>query len=493
MIHLTALLEGPPPEKAALVFGERTFTYGEVRAAVDHLAAGLQFTFHPGDRMALWLPNGPDLVFLVLACLKTGVVPLPLHAGMKEAEVGPILTRARPRGLVCHRPLAPERTGGARHLFQTGPALPPYRPLADLTCCRNPVRPAAFAPPDLALVLHTSGTHGMAKGVMLSRGSVEQVLRCRFERAGITAQSVALVASCLTQTIGLYQVLALLAAGGTVVLLESYDTGRMVEALHRHRPTHLHMVVQPFHQLLGHPDVTAGTFQSLTFVAAGGDRVTEGVQTRFRRLTGRCLGITYGLTELNWVMANPGLRPDKALALGLPCADTDVVLRGAGGEAVPDGRVGELWVRGPKCMTGYLHDEALTRAAFAADGWLATGDLLSRDPDGYYWFEGRRKNLIVLATGDKVSPVEVETVLAAHPAVAACAVVGMAGPDGGSVPCALVTRRDPGLTEEALTAFLRERLSEFKIPRRILFQSELPTGLTGKVHPGKVQMLLASR
>jgi long-chain acyl-CoA synthetase len=212
------------------------------------------------------------------------------------------------------------------------------------------------------------------------------------------------------------------------------------------------------------------------------------VQRRFIALTGRPLRVTYGLTESSWALVNPGDRLDKSLALGTPSPGVEVRLRDPQGRDVPPGRVGEIHIRSPRTMLGYLHDERLTRESLV-EGWLASGDLASRDDEGWYWFAGRKKNLIVLPSGDNVSPVEVEDALLCHPGIAGCAVVGVETPEGGEAPWALVVRHDHRLSEAAALAFLREHLSDHKLPRRIVFLSELPVGLTGKLEREAVARL----
>src|SRR5690606_17488076 len=139
--------------------------------------------------------------------------------------------------------------------------------------------------------------------------------------------------------------------------------------------------------------------------------------------TGRPLRCSYGLTESSWALLNDGERPGKSLALGRPCPGIGVRLLDADGNEVAAGEVGQVYINSPRNLLGYLHDDAAT-AAVLANGWLRTGDLARRDEDGDFWFAGRNTDVIVLATGDNVSPAEVEAVLRTHPVVTACMVVG---------------------------------------------------------------------
>ncbi|HEY6131104.1 MAG TPA: fatty acid--CoA ligase family protein, partial [Halioglobus sp.] len=243
--------------------------------------------------------------------------------------------------------------------------------------------------------------------------------------------------------------------------------------------THLILVVSALDQLLHHPKISALSLQNIRFAAVGADRITPRVQQRFTALTKHTLRSRYGLSESSWALVNDGIRADKALALGKPCPGVEIRLLRADGTHASLGEVGQIHVNSPRTMLGYLNNEQATRAVLA-DGWLATGDLAHQDEDGYYWFAGRSKDLIVLASGDNVSPTEVEKVLCSHPAIAACMVVKRATAGGSEVPWAFVISKQP-ISFQALRDFLHERLSDFKVPEGIEFVTELPMGLSGKI------------
>ena len=481
---------GPAQDaKTALIYQGREISYGDLRAEVLRLACNLQQNLPPSALLAIWLPNCPELLALCLACLKCGVVPMPLHHGMKWPEVRAILDHSRAACLVGSRTsLDPH---GAE-IFDLGlkeicvinndPASEPFRACSELALRQKeePLQQTFLSSESLALVLHTSGSSGHAKGVMLSHGSLDHILKFRLTHTHLTADSLSIVASCLTQSVGFYQSLALLAAGGTIILLESYKTDLLADSINRHHPTHLIMVVEAFDRLLHDPSITAESFQNLSFASTGADRVTARVQNRFIALTGRTLSVSYGLTESSWALVNFSNRVDKSLALGQPCPGIQVKLVDTDGHEVAEGEIGEICIKGPRNLLGYLHDKEMTRVAFH-DGWLLSGDLAYRDSEGYCWFAGRKKHLIVLASGDNVSPLEVENAILRHPSVSNCAVLGVATPQGSEVPWAVVVRSDQTLSEAPLAAFLRQRISDYKVPQRIVFVTDLPVGVTGKI------------
>lgn len=482
---------GVPRDKLALVSGDRRFTYGELADESARLARDLARRLSAGDLLALWLPNGPELLCLYLACFRTGIVPVPLHRDMTATEAAAILRSSRARALIG----APGLLDAARPALNdtalewiddAGPNLRACRGDAAPERGTGAMTPHRGATDDIGFVLHTSGSDGQAKGVMLSWRNLNAILALRLAHTGLGPDSVSVVASCLTQSVGLHQSLALLAAGGTLVLLDGYDIDCMLDAIHRHHPTHLLMVVNAFDRLLHHPAIDAASLDSLRFAAVGADRVTPRVQQRFIALSGRPLHVSYGMSESSWAILNLEGRLDKCLALGKPAPGASILLVDEQGRDVPTGTPGEILIRSPRTMTGYLHDPALTRAAFS-DGWLRSGDLAWRDDDGYFWFTGRSRNIIVLSSGDNVSPVEIELAILGHPGIARCLVAPATAPeDGSDVPCAFVVRTDSSLGKGDLLDYLRPRLGAFKLPREIVFVSELPTGPTGKLHRARV-------
>ena len=493
-MRLLERLDSVPGGHVAVISGQREITYAELNRDSSRLAERIRKRLPAGELLAIWMENRPELLALCLACWKAGVVPLLLHARMKWPEVRGILDRSGTRYLCAARVLAESPgidlsdTGLEIVLDGDDPELAVLPAVPGIT--GRAARGRVPVPRECRLVLHTSGTTGRARGVMLSQSGLEAILECRIAVAGFDKNSLAVVASCLTQSVGLYQSLALLAAGGTMVLLEDYDAGRIADCVNRHLPTHLIMVVEAFDRLLDHHGIDGRSFSRTVFAAVGADRVTARVHERFLALTGRRLHGTYGLTESSWALINDGTRPDKLLSLGRPAPGVSVILLDDG-TVPPRGQAGEIHLRSPRTMLGFLDDAEATRSAFR-NGWLASGDLAWQDADGYYWFTGRSKNMIVLGSGDTVSPVEIENVLLGHPGVACCSVVGISDPGGSEVPWAFVTRRNGTVTATQLADLLRANLSDYKIPRAIMFLPELPVGASGKICRESLRSLAAA-
>lgn len=486
MVEAEALLAGRlhgDPQHVLLEHHDRQFTRAALGELIEAYARDVCARLAPGSLLALWLPNGPQLLALYLACFRCGVVPMPLSPALKWPEVQASLQAAKPAGLITS-PVSAE--ANAQELAQVTALLWCSDERLGLRALHQEVaqaaQPTAAATQDdetLMLVLHTSGSSGTPKGVMLPRRALRHLLEYRLNHCALSQGSVAVVASCVAQTVGLYQSLALLAAGARTVLLDSYESEALAHAVARERPTHLILVVSAWENLLQHRSIDAHALDNLRFAAAGADRLTKRVQQRFTELTGRRLRCSYGLTESSWALINDATRPDKALALGKPGPGIEIRLHDSQGRRVPDGEVGEIQIRSPRNMLGYLHDAAGTGVVLQ-EGWLHTGDLAYRDEEGDFWFAGRSKDVIVRASGDNVSPAEVEDVLRRHPAVAACLVVSRTSSSGSEVPWALVVQ-SADTSVNQLREFLQRHLADHKVPDGIDFVPELPLGLSGKV------------
>jgi long-chain acyl-CoA synthetase len=470
-------------QRPALLHGSRELSRADLAALTDRLANELA-VLEPGSLVATWLSNGPELLALYVACFARRLVPMPLAPGLKWPELQRAVQSARPEALIV---AASSMKAHSDAVVQLAPRIWTVAQDGTLQVLASSPRAGAASlamfsspSPDEApcLVLHTSGSTGRPKGVVLPRRAVQHILDYRLAHCELRTESVSVVASCVAQSVGLYQSLALLAAGARFVLLDSYEVESMVTAVNEHHPSHLILVVSALDQLLHHPRLRPEALRQLRFAAAGADRLTPRVQQRFAALTGLPLRASYGLSESSWALVNDGTQPAKALALGTPSADVSIELRANDGSCVELGEIGEIHIRSPRTLLGYLNDPELSNQVLR-DGWLATGDLAYQDAEGYYWFAGRSKDLIVLASGDNVSPTEIEEVLRAHPAVKACVVTARTE-NGSLVPWAFVVAHHP-ITARALHDFLAQRLSDFKLPATIELVDELPLGSSGKI------------
>lgn len=497
MIHLHRLIEPQTSgdgSKTAFISGKDHFDYRETDRITKELAGHLSDQTGERDLLALWMPNSPELVFAYLAAFRAYRVPMPIHFGSTIPEVSGMLANAGAKHLIVAGGLAEKEAeewfaGTSIEKLWT---LENYRLklLAERGEKHAPARRKEGIGQNTCLILHTSGSSGQSKGVVLSRKSISHVIEGRVATACICYDSFAVVASSLSHSVGLYQVLALLSQGASFELLSGYDYDRMARSINEHHPSHLIMVVSAFSQLLEHPDINESSFRNIVFASVGADRVTRKVQNKYRALTGEFLSVSYGMTEYSWILVNTEKNPEHILALGRPTKSTRVELRDSNGNIVPQGSTGEIFVRGGNTMQGYLNRSDLDNLTIR-DGWIRSGDLAYQDESGSYWFVGRTTDLIVLSSGDNVSPAEIENEILAFPGINDCIVISMHDEKLDSeVSWAFMTCDKVRCTPDdadKIMKYLRSRLSDYKLPSRLFFLDKLPTGISGKLSRKKMK------
>jgi len=354
-------------------------------------------------------------------------------------------------------------------------AHPPSQPLPD---------PDAI-PAAPALLQYTGGTTGVAKGAMLAhRNLVANTLQCA---TWISTAAVPGVERVLTP-LPLYHIFSLTAnmltfaslGGMNVLVPDPRDIARLVATMQRTQVTAMSGVNTLFNALVHSRDFAALDFSALKFAIGGGAAVQSAVADRWRAITGGSLVEGYGLTEGSPVVCINPLAEPQIGTVGLPVPSTEVSIRDDHGEPVAPGDMGEVWVRGPQVMQGYWGRPDESRKVLTDDGWLKTGDLGALDAQGFVKLLDRKKDLIIVS-GFKVFPNEVEDVVVQHPGVLEAAVIGVPDARTGQLVKLFVVRRDPELTEAALRAYCRDNLTGYKIPRVIEFRESLPKSNIGKI------------
>lgn len=360
-------------------------------------------------------------------------------------------------------------------MMQEACARPPSRPLPD----------PATAPAVPALLQYTGGTTGVAKGAMLShRNLIANTLQCAAWIGPTVMQGLERVLTPLP----LYHIFSLTAnmltfaslGGMNVLIPDPRDIRRLIATMRRTRVTAMSGVNTLFNALANAPEFASLDLSHLKFAIGGGAALQSAVAEHWQALTGTALVEGYGLTEASPVVCiNPVLRP-KLGTVGLPVPSTEVSVRDDGGHAVGVGEMGEVWVRGPQVMAGYWRRPEETRKTLTPDGWLQTGDIGVIDTDGYVKLLDRKKDMIIVS-GFKVFPNEVEDVVAQHPGVLEAAVIGVPDVRSGQAVKLFVVRRDPALNEAALRRYCQDNLTPYKVPRAIEFRDALPKSNIGKI------------
>jgi malonyl-CoA/methylmalonyl-CoA synthetase len=514
-------LAAPPPERGAI-----EWSYDELLGRAGWLAAGLRrWGLARGDRVAVFLGNGPEWVLLHLALLRLGAVLVPLNLAYRRREIGHILSDAAPRLLV---------TGTAQlALLGEVPAEERASLEAALTVEELDAWPAgkdrgsgdgsgdggqlsadaagegpageAGAPggDDLALLLYTSGTTGPSKGAMISHNNLLATVTGLLAAWSWRADDVVLLALPLFHVHGLVVGLdCALAAGATVELRRRFDaaaaagelaTGaatlffgvptmyvRLVEELQRRTGT----MTEGSESVAGSGAVSAAGLAAVRMFCSGSAPLAPETFAAFRDLTGHAILERYGMTETGMILSNPYLGPRVPGQVGSPLPGVSVRLVDEAGRDLQPGAEGELLVRGANVFSGYWQAPEKTAASFLHDEagrrWFRTGDLARQDPaTGAFTLLGRRHELI-LSGGFNVYPREVEEALLSFPGVREAAVVGRPHPEWGEVPVAYLVADRP-LDPPALLAFCKDQLAAFKVPREVRFLDALPRNALGKL------------
>jgi len=451
------------PDDDAVFEADRVLTWRGLTRRVGGVGRRLAADgIGPGDRVAITLPNGWRFAVALLGALGTGATVTPLNPMLSPDERARTLADLRPR-------LTLDTVGEGQ---------------GEIEEWARPVDPRGGA-----LILYTSGSTGRPKGAVLSHAALQAALE---SWAGpvmaLTPGDCVLAALPLSHSFGINgALLAPLLAGARVAIVEPFSPTSALAAIARHRVTVLPAVATMFRRLLESPALGAADLGSLRHALSGAAPCPWELADEWRGRTGVRILRGYGMTEL--------FRPISYLAgdarevpesIGRPVPGVELRVVNDEGRPLATGATGELWIRTPAAMDGYLDNPEET-AAVLADGWFRTGDLATISPEGFVTIAGRKKELI-LRGGYSVVPAEVEAVLLAHPDVAEAAVVGVAHSDLGEEVAAFVALR-PGAAAEpaALIAFCRERLAGYKYPRSVTLLATLPKSSTGKVLKGQLR------
>ncbi|WP_129707710.1 long-chain-fatty-acid--CoA ligase FadD [Pectobacterium zantedeschiae] len=338
---------------------------------------------------------------------------------------------------------------------------------------------------DLAFLQYTGGTTGVAKGAMLTHRNMQaNVAQCLAAYGPVLREGNEWVVTALP----LYHIFALTAncllffelGGQNLLITNPRDIPAVVKELKVYPFTAITGVNTLFNALLNNKEFHELDFSTLRLAVGGGASVQRAVAERWEKLTGKHLLEGYGLTESSPLVAvNPYDLKQYSGSIGLPVASTDVRIIDDNGNDAGPGESGELWVRGPQVMLGYWQQPAATDEVLK-DGWLATGDIVTSDDEGFLRVIDRKKDMI-LVSGFNVYPTEIEDVISRHPKVSESAVIGVENEVSGEAVKAFVVRRDNSLTKEELITHCRRNLTGYKVPKEIEFCDDLPKSNVGKI------------
>jgi malonyl-CoA/methylmalonyl-CoA synthetase len=446
-------------DSVALEFRDETYTFGELDSRSNRLARLLSDKgLSQGDRLCVYLVNCVEMIDIYLACVKLGVIFVPINILYRDREISHILSDAEPRALITDADVATEvPLWTPAELSQAASGVEDVRPVVDL----DGDSPAG--------IIYTSGTTGTSKGAVLTHNNFAantvNLLACW----RITADDRFLLALPLFHVHGLGNGLhCWLVSGCRMRLLERFEHQTAAATFLDFRPTLFFGVPTIYVRLLGFERETAceiGGFMRL-FVS-GSAPLPAQVFDEFRELFGHTILERYGMSETIMNISNPYEGERRAGTVGFPLPGVSVRLLN-----------GEIHLRGPNVFAGYWRRDDATREAFV-DGWFRTGDIATRSPDGYYTLSGRKSDLII-SGGFNIYPREIEEFLQEQAEIAEAAVVGLPDRMRGEVPVAYVVMVAE-INMEAIEARCREKLASFKIPRAFIPVEKLPRNAMGKI------------
>lgn len=493
------------PDELAIADGPHELTFPALRdAAVESARALASLGIVHGDRIAIWAPNGYRWVIAALAVHLCGGVLVPISTRMKGPEASYILNQSGTRAIFVPRNF--QKIDFLRMLAdETLPALD-HRILLDddgdgdgsmswraFLSRAEAVkesdiveRACAVAPDDVSDLLYTSGTTGRPKGVMTGHAQNLAVFRIWSERVGLRRGDRYLVVNPFFHSFG-YKAgwLSCLIRGATTIPHAVFDADAVLARIGRERITVLPGPPTMYLSMLASPALASADLRTLRLAVTGAAAIPVSLIERLKTDLGFETVVTaYGLTESCGVVSI--CRPDddpETVATTSGCAIPHLELRCVDpiGTEVPRGEPGEIVVRGPNVMQGYFEDPEETAKAIDPDGWLHTGDVGVMDERGYLRITDRIKDMFIVG-GFNCYPAEIESMMIEHPVVAQVAVVGSSDPRLGEVAMAFVVRAGNGTLDAAeLVDWCRDRMSNYKVPRRVAFVEELPLNPAGKV------------
>lgn len=445
------------PSKAVAVLGDSSLTYASLDVLSDRVAASLVAKgLSRGDRVIVQLPNSFEFLYAYFGLMKAGMVMVPVNPAFTESELAHIHSDCGASYTVSHVDDPVFSGEGSFTAVETE---------AD----------------DTAVIIYTSGTTGRPKGAELTH--FQLYLNCTIggETFGTQPDDVLLAALPFFHIYGLSSMVnSAVRFGTTLAIVTKFEANHVLDVMARHGVT-VTLGVPTMYHALWTAEVGDRDLSRFRLGSCGGSSMPEALLRGFEEKFGVVILEGYGMSETgSTATMNHSVAQRRLLSIGKPIWGVQARVAGSTGEELPDGSIGEIWLRGHVVMKGYFGNPAATAEALR-DGWLRTGDLGYRDSDGYLFIVDRIKDLIIRG-GYNVYPREVEEVLYGHPAVAEAAVIGQPDERLGEEVVAVVSAR-PGqsIDPDELIAHCRERLALYKCPREVRVLATLPKSATGKL------------
>ncbi|MBU2547700.1 MAG: acyl--CoA ligase [Proteobacteria bacterium] len=494
------------PKGSGWIFGEREISFREMDEISDRVACGLMnIGLGKGDRIGIIGLNQAEWLYVYFAAAKIGAVVVGLNVRYREVELDYILNHSAAKVLVTltrhadmnyvefFKGFRPKVPSVERFVFVDGPGFEgslEFDALAgtEVDAAVLDRAKAEVRPEDLMIIIYTSGTTGRPKGAAITHQSQLASARAQVEHTRENEDDVRILGAPLNHVGGItVGILAGVLAWSRCVVMPEFKADKVIEAHMRHRPTFFAGVPTMHTLMLSHPLFEQWESKDrIRVITSGGANAEPALLTQLYEAFPRAKVMNlYGMSETSGTVVMSPWESDfehTIRSIGKPLGDFEAkVVQVDGTKEMPTNEIGELCIRGGAVAAGYFRMPEETREAFGGDGWLRTGDLGRIDEDGYITLVGRSKEMY-LQGGFNVYPVEVENVLTRHPKVLMAAGIGVPDPVLGEVGRYYIVP-EPGVepTEDELKAYCRERLADYKVPRRIVIREELPMTPVGKI------------
>jgi len=483
------------PDKKAVICAEESCTYAQLSEKMDLWAKTLlSLGITRGDRVALFIKNRVELVQLYFACFRIGVIIVPLNTRYQTPEVVYSLEQTGSKILITSSELFPivenldSSIPSLEHIY-TIDKDPKHPSISWSKMTADTVDPVSFPDVDSsdpAFIIYTSGSTGKPKGVLHTHDTLYHLMLSRIKYHDTVSSDIIVIPNQISHMGGFVPVLFFLGSGAAVVMINEFEASEYIKLLKRYKPTFMALLPTQFLEILENSDIEGADFSQVRVAMSAGDKVSHHLHKLFRDLTGFDIMEAYGLSEFEECIMQPKDGKVKPGTIGKPIEGVQARLINKEGKDVPQGKTGEIFLKGKSMTIGYWNKPEETKKAFD-NGWLHTGDLAYMDDEGYYHFAGRIKELII-SGGSNIMPGEVEDVLDDHPKVELCGVVGIPDKRHGSIVGVFVEPKQgvPAPTVEELTDFVSQRLSQYKVPKKWIFVETLPKNHVGKIDRKKL-------
>jgi acyl-CoA synthetase (AMP-forming)/AMP-acid ligase II len=488
------------PQKPAIIFQDIPVSFAQLKDTVFKLADSLaKFGIKKQDKVALYLPSGPEYVYSYLALFSMGATAVPLDFMLKNDELEACLNHSETKLLIARfrEDISLEsiktHASTVKHIMLVREKRDGYLSFDDAISKGVAVAPAvSIADTDKSLILYTSGSTGRPKGVLLSYKHLTAAPQAMEFFVDLSPKDVKVCALPFSHAGGLVYIQNCIFFAITLVLMERFNPVEFLRNVEKYKATCFHMVPSMYYALLGLKEFEKFDLSSIRWVNVFGAPNSPDAIRRFNTYCPNARLLNgWGLTETNAPNLVIPLGSDRIESIGRPAPWIHVKLMDDANKEVPSGEIGEIALKSWVVMDGYYKDPQMT-AEVLKDGWFYTGDLGKKDAEGMYYIVGRKKDMIKVS-GQLVFPAEVEEAIHKHPSVKEAAVIGTPDSLRGESVRAFVVLKEPGsVSEKDLRQFCREHLAHFKLPSDFSFVDNLPKTASGKIDKVVLKQQVAS-